>query len=218
VNYILDNATVSLPTQKIQLFMGPSGSGKTTLLVKWAAHLIMRQKKKVAILTADQVKLGAVQQMRMYAQILNAPFVSITKKSDWSYVMNELSNYDHLLCDFYGTSLQNNEESILLHSRIPNHDVQCDKHIVFNAAHSRSELNQIYLRYKALQPTTISFTRLDETQQRGYLFELSTLYRVPIFALSMGQKIPDDFELASQERIVDFVLQISSSGGLDAVR
>jgi len=218
VNYILENTKVSLPTKKVQLFMGPSGSGKTTLLVKWATHLIMRQKKKVGILTADQLKLGAVQQMRMYAQILNAPFVSITKKSDWSYVLSELSSYDHLLCDFFGSSLQSSEESDLLYSRLPDQDINCDKHIVLNAANSHNELNQIFLKYKPLQPNTISFTRLDETKKRGYLFEMSNLHRIPIFALSMGQKIPDDFEIASQERIVDFVLQISSSGGLDAFR
>jgi len=218
VNYILDNARVVLPTKKVQLFMGPSGSGKTSLLVKWAAHLIMRQKKKVAILTADRVKLGAVQQMRMYAQILNVPFVSITKPTDWTYLVNELDSYDHLLCDYHGTSLKNKDESIALQSMLPSGISSCDKHLVLNAETSRAELNQIYLNYRFLNPTSLSFTRLDETQQRGFIFEMSYLHRIPVFALSIGQKIPDDFEITTQERLVDLVMQISKSGGLDAVR
>jgi flagellar biosynthesis protein FlhF len=218
VNYVLDNSKVVMPTKKVQLFLGPSGSGKTTLLVKWATHLIMRMKKKVALVTCDQVKLGAVQQMRMYAQILNVPFVSLTKKSDWSYVIQELKECDHILCDFHGTSLKNEEESKLLQDIVPIGLPDCDRHLVLNAATSRGELNQIYANYRALQPTTLSFTRLDETRQRGYIFEMSYLHRIPIFALSVGQKIPDDFELATQERIVDFVLQISNSGGIHAFR
>lgn len=218
VNYILEQATTLMPKNKIQLFIGPAGSGKTSLLVKWATHLLMRQKKKIAILTTDQAKIGAVQQMRLYAQILNVPFVSISKRTDWNYVIKELSAYDHLLCDFHGTSLQNEQDLNLIQALMPGYSVECDKHLVFSAMTSRQDLNRLYLNYKLLQPSSLSFTRLDETKQRGFLFEMSYLHRIPLFGFSIGPKIPDDFELATPERIVDFVLQISNSGGIDAFR
>jgi flagellar biosynthesis protein FlhF len=218
VQWVLDKVLIQEPTKKVQLFLGPSGSGKTTLLVKWATHLKIKKQKKVAILTADQGKQASVQQLRIYAQILNTPFVVLSQKSDWDYVLEELKDYDCIMCDYPGSNLQKEEELLRIQSLLPSSSIDCERHLVFNSSLDRRDMSQLYLGYKPFHPTTFSFTRLDETKQKGFLFEISFLHKTPLFAFSLGPKIPEDFELATPERVADFVLSLSHFGGLDAFR
>lgn len=69
--------------ERYQVFVGPSGGGKTSSLVKLASHKVISEKKKVAILTTDYGKVGAAEQLRIYAQILNVPFAVVKRPRDW---------------------------------------------------------------------------------------------------------------------------------------
>ena len=63
---------------KIKAFVGPTGVGKTTNLFKIASELVINQKLKVAVISIDTFKVGAIQQARAYANILNIPFFAVT--------------------------------------------------------------------------------------------------------------------------------------------
>ncbi len=74
--HFLDTTKVTThPTQgKIHCFVGPAGSGKTSALIKMASQMVVREGKKIALFTTDTFKVGAADQMKIYAQILNVPF------------------------------------------------------------------------------------------------------------------------------------------------
>lgn len=218
VNYVMQQARIKEPSAKLQLFVGPSGSGKTSFMVKWASELIIQRKKKVALLTADHYKVGAVQQARMYAQILHIPFASVKSKNDWPYILEQLEDFDYILCDFQGLNLNSDDEKLYIKGLLPSPSISYDCNLVLNASTNRSDLNQAYLNYRVVQPNHLVFTRLDESKQKAFLFELSHRHKCPIFGFSLGQKIPEDFEGATRERLVDFVLKISTHGGVDAIR
>jgi signal recognition particle GTPase len=73
------------------------GGGKTSQLVKTAAQLVIREKKKVAIVTTDTSKVGAVDQLKIYCQILNVPFAIIRDRSEWQWLESQLGSIDHVL-------------------------------------------------------------------------------------------------------------------------
>ena len=105
--YMLDHTrVVENPGQgKVHCFVGPAGAGKTSALVKMASQLVVREGKKVALFTTDSFKVGAADQMRIYAQILNVPFSMIRGPADWMNLMRYIANVDCVLVDYTGLSL-----------------------------------------------------------------------------------------------------------------
>src|SRR5207253_3908646 len=59
---------------RVEVFVGPPGAGKTTTIAKIAAQERARQGQRLGLVAADGFRIGAVEQLRMYAEILGSPF------------------------------------------------------------------------------------------------------------------------------------------------
>jgi len=55
------------------VFIGPTGVGKTTTIAKLAAQFHMKARKKITLISLDTYRIGAVDQLKTYADILNLP-------------------------------------------------------------------------------------------------------------------------------------------------
>ena len=56
------------------MFVGPPGVGKTTTIAKIAARERAGRGRALGIVAADGFRVGAVEQLRIYADIIGAPF------------------------------------------------------------------------------------------------------------------------------------------------
>ena len=209
--YILDTTKIvgELKGQRVQVFVGPAGSGKTSSLVKLASHYVVNAGKKVALLSTDTMKVGGSDQMRIYAQILNVPFAVVRSKLDWSYVLKQLSGYDYILCDAPGMSLRSIEEIQTLKSLLPEESVQAQVHLVLNSTSKDQDLTEAGRRYKSVHFNDVIFTSLDDSLQQGSLYNFGQRFGVPLHSFGIGPKVPEDFELATRERVVDLIFKLS---------
>ncbi len=62
--------------------VGPTGVGKTTTIAKLAGKLSLIDKKKVGLITIDTYRIGAVEQLKTYADIMNIPFKVVFSMKD----------------------------------------------------------------------------------------------------------------------------------------
>jgi flagellar biosynthesis protein FlhF len=62
-------------------------------------------------------------------------------------------------------------------------------------------------RYSIFGPAKLLFTRLDETRSYGAILNESVRTGLPVSFLGTGPRVPDDVEPATQDRIVDFLLE-----------
>lgn len=209
--YLMDQTMVSsLTSQKrVQLFLGPSGSGKTSTMVKFAAHAVLQEKKKVVFFSTDTLKVGAADQLRIYAQILNVPFALLRQQSDWPYLMQQLSGYDLILCDFPGLSLKSTDENSLIRNLMPPSSIECDRHLVLSIASKNEDLFEMGRRYRITQFSDVIFTGLDSSNMHGSLYNFSRHFKVPLHSFGIGSKVPEDYEFASKERVLDLIFKIS---------
>jgi len=54
------------------VFVGPAGSGKSSVMGKLAARLVIQEKRKVSLVSLDDRKLGAYDELCGYAEVLGA--------------------------------------------------------------------------------------------------------------------------------------------------
>jgi flagellar biosynthesis protein FlhF len=209
--YILDTTKIvgELQGQRVQIFVGPAGSGKTSSLVKLASHYVVNGNKKVALLSCDTMKVGGSDQMKIYAQILNVPFAVIRSQQDWNYVLQQLSGYDYILCDAPGLGLKSIEEIQLLKSLIPPSSVNASVHLVLNCTSKDQDLTETGRRYKSVHFSDVIFTGLDDSVQQGGIYNFAHRFASPLHSFGIGPNVPEDFEIASRERVVDLIFKLS---------
>jgi flagellar biosynthesis protein FlhF len=94
---------------KVNIFVGTTGVGKTTTLAKLASHQVLKNDKKVGFLTLDTYRISAVDQLKIYADILNAPLEVAYDLDDVSYSIQRLKNRDTIFVDTAGRSHKNKE-------------------------------------------------------------------------------------------------------------
>ncbi len=195
--------------EKYQVFLGPIGSGKTSTLVKIASHLVIQEKKKIAILSTDYNKVGATEQLRIYAQILNVPFAVIRRPKDWEEVEKRLSRWDALLVDFPGLNLKNFGELNYLKEILPPFVPQRRIHYVQSILSKDRDVFDIAGRYLPLNLQDVIFTGLDETGQHGLIYNFQKKFGLPLHSFGIGPKVPEDWEFATKERVVDLFFKLT---------
>jgi flagellar biosynthesis protein FlhF len=212
--YILNKVKVSNSAQqeKIQIFMGVAGAGKTSSLIKFASHLVVHEGKKVALLTADSQKVGAAEQLKIFAQILNVPFGIIRSIEDWNMIIKQLSKFDHILVDFPSSSLKTEAETQRIRNFLPPRSVKSTNHLVMNSLKKDFDSTEIGKRYRTFNYEDVIFTAIDESHTHGTIYNFIHRFQIPVHSFGMGVRIPEDFEMGSAERILDLIFKITHEG------
>lgn len=207
---ILDGISISdTKDRKFQFFVGPSGNGKTASLIKMASQLIIREGKKVAILTTDNHKVGAVEQLKIYSQILNVPFAVIRGKADWKEVLKFINNIDYILVDFPGFSLKNQQERSFFENLVVNDIPNKAIHLVLSSRSKFDDMQESLNNYSMLNIDDVIFNHLDESVYNGPIYSFVKNNKIPIHSFGIGSRIPEDFEYATKERLVDLIFHIT---------
>ncbi|HEX3019057.1 MAG TPA: flagellar biosynthesis protein FlhF [Chitinispirillaceae bacterium] len=182
-------------------FVGPTGSGKTTTLAKIAAHCCLNKNKKVSIITADTYRIAAIEQIRMFADIIKVGLQVVFSPMEITDAMKNCSGDDLVLVDTAGRC-QRNEEHMddlkeMLTALSPD-----EIHLVISATTKDSDLSDIVKRYRSLKINRLLFTKLDETIKLGNIFNIVNESSIPVSYFTFGQSVPDDIELAQPSRYV----------------
>jgi flagellar biosynthesis protein FlhF len=154
---------------RVWAFVGPTGVGKTTTLAKLAAHFSLRAGKKVALITADTYRIGAVEQLRTYARILKLPLEIATERDDLARIIGSYGERDLILIDtagrnpFHGRQLQELKDLLSIEEPIA-------YHLVLSATTKDGDLARIVHHFSLFPFVSYVFTKIDETEEYTSLF------------------------------------------------
>lgn len=194
---------------RFHLFVGPAGQGKTTSLVKFASHLALVEGRKVGIVCADSRKVGAAEQMRIYAQILNVPFAVVSSPQDWDEVLCRWGGVQSILVDFPSLTLKDGAEAERWQALLPDATGGRTIHYVQSVLAKDETAFEVADRYRTLGFDDVIFTGLDEAAHHGIILNFQRRYQVPIHSFSTGQNVPEDYEAATKERVVDLIFKLT---------
>jgi flagellar biosynthesis protein FlhF len=180
------------------MFVGPTGVGKTTTIAKLAAHFAVSEKRRVALITLDTYRIGAVEQVATYARIIGVPSAVAADRSELLARLAEFSNADLVLIDTAGRSPKDAAHVPAL-ARIRPEGVAVQ--LVLPATRSVADHEAILAAYAPLAPAAVVLTKLDEAQGLGSALHTALTAGLPVSYLANGQRIPEDLHLASGARL-----------------
>jgi flagellar biosynthesis protein FlhF len=196
--------------RKVMMFVGPTGVGKTTTIAKLAARFAykMGMEYKVGIITLDSFRVGAIEQLKAYANIMRLPLEIVKKSEDLVEAILRLQDCHYILIDTAGSS-QYDIEKIESINEYQNRlqDIEIEKILVLPANVKKNDLLEIYEQYSILGINNILFTKLDETRSFGNIISFAYKIKKSISYLSIGQNVPDDLITAEDNYLIDCFMQ-----------
>ena len=189
-------------------FVGPTGVGKTTTIAKIAAKYKVEHDKKVAMLTADTYRIAAAEQLKIYANILDAPVKIIYSAEELNQALETLAEYDLVFVDTAGFSHKNEEQREDIKKLVNGLDLKYEKevYLVLSATTKYKDLMEIVDIYREIAEYKIIFTKLDETTSFGNILNIRLYSGADLSYMTNGQSVPDDLEVFNTQMVVKQLL------------
>lgn len=194
----------------IGLLLGPSGAGKTSAVAKLAAYYRLEKRKSVALITFDTHREPAVEQLRQYARIVGAPFACALSARQVAEGLRRHTRSDLVLIDMPGIGPDDLRLAKELCRLLPEKTVTT--HVVLPAFAGASETCRITGRLDDLPRLRLLFTKLDEAESFGTIFETATKTGIPLSYWSVGRRVSGDIEVASSERLAALLTAQEAAG------
>jgi len=191
-----------LKTGGVMALVGPTGVGKTTTIAKLAARYVLEHgKDSVGLITTDNFRVAAHEQLRSYARILGVPLRVATDKEELNDALYDLRNKKLVLIDTAGVSLHDSqlrEQLDLLNSG----SKTIHMFLALAANNQRSVLNEVVTTFKQSKLDGCILTKIDETTSLGGALSVAVEHDLPIAYYCDGQKVPDDIHIARAHNLV----------------
>ena len=202
--------TIELSGKKpnVVFFIGPTGVGKTTTIAKIASKYKVEYNRKVAFITADTYRIAATEQLRVYANILDAPMSIVYSVEDINEAIEKYADYDLIFVDTAGFSHKNEQQRNDTKRLLEGVSEECRKevYLVLSATTKYKDLMDIVDIYKELADYKLIFTKLDETSSYGNLLNIKLYADADLSYVTIGQNVPDDIEVFDTQKIVKQLL------------
>ncbi|MCF7958293.1 MAG: flagellar biosynthesis protein FlhF [Phycisphaerae bacterium] len=195
---------------RVVVLIGPTGVGKTTSIAKIAANLKLRQNKKVGLITIDTYRIGAVDQLRMYAQIIDVPLKVVLTPHELTEAVLLMQDMDVILIDTAGRS-QNDELKLQELKTFLNAASPDEVHLVLSSTATHSHMLSAAERFKSLGVDRLILTKLDEAISFGVVLSVLRKVDASVSYITTGQDVPDDIEVAGGRRLARMLLGLSGS-------
>jgi flagellar biosynthesis protein FlhF len=191
---------------RIIALVGPTGVGKTTTTAKLAAMYALNKGNKVALITMDIFRVGAVEQLKTYSRIMGIPLEVASTPKELEKAVEKHAACDLIFIDTAGRSHKDKEKldemKNFLEDKIP-----MEVYLCLSATTKDRELEEILKRFKIFQISKVVFTKIDECESFGNMVNLLMKDNLQIAYFTTGQRVPEDIEIATPAKLADMIFR-----------
>ena len=197
------------------LVCGVNGTGKTTTVGK-LCKILKNNNSKVIVGAADTFRAAAIEQIENWCKKNNIDIEKSNPGSDPASVAFKTiekaknNNYNFCIIDTAGR-LHNKKNLMEEFSKIIRVIKKVDQQapqkiiIVLDATTGQNALNQIEEFNKICELSGIIMTKLDGTAKGGVLLTITEKYKLPIFAIGVGEQ-EDDLQPFNADNFIEAFL------------
>jgi flagellar biosynthesis protein FlhF len=189
------------PPGKVVALIGATGVGKTTTIAKLAAYFAFQQSQRVSLVSLDNYRIAAAEQLRTYTEIMGIDLDIVFSRDEFDQVLTVRRQNDLVLIDTAGRSPLNTKQIYELRDIFGAHPPD-EVHLVLAAPTKADDLRLILESFLPLAFDYIVVSKLDETRSLGCLYNINRYAsaiagrNVPISYFTVGQSVPEDLRAA----------------------
>lgn len=189
----------------VYALVGPTGVGKTTTVAKLAARGVVRfGAQRVALISTDNYRIGAQDQLAIYAKILGVPVHSAQDASGMERILRGLGDRHLVLIDTVGMGQRDTRLAEQL-SLLGGRSVQ--RMLLLNAACQLETLEDVIGVYKGNSVLAGAIvTKLDEARRPGCALDAALRHKLKLSFVTDGQRVPEDIQMPVAARLVERAL------------
>ncbi len=191
-----------LETGGVVALVGPTGVGKTTSVAKLAAQFSLKHgANQVALITTDNYRIAAHEQLNTYGRILNIPVRVASNASELRQLIHSFSDKKLILIDTAGMS-QRDMKLIEQINTLKENDLTVKSYLVMSAATEYKAMNEIIDAFHMFKPQAAILTKLDEAATIGSALSSLIEHNLPLSFITNGQQVPEDMRHPSARELV----------------
>ncbi|MCQ2008967.1 MAG: AAA family ATPase [Sporolactobacillus sp.] len=196
----------SVLSNRYIMLVGPTGVGKTTTLAKLASRAVLDEGKKIAFITTDTYRIAAIDQLKMYANILGAPIEIAYTDHDFHELMQKLAHYDQVFIDTAGRNFKNGAYINDL-IRLIQDESQIGMFLVLSATMKLEDMNMVIQQLDPLHLSQLILSKMDETLSYGAIISMLLKHRqLNVSYITNGQDVPDDLSNPNLRELINLLL------------
>lgn len=200
----------------IVALVGPTGVGKTTTTAKLAARFVMRHgTRPVALVTTDSFRIGAHEQLRIYARLLDTPMYALDAEQPIDDLVGRLQGKQWVIIDTVGMS-QRDQRVIEQIAHLQGGRSRVRLVLLLNAASQPETLEEVVLRYRqaaraaGAELDDCIITKQDEAGRLAPVLDIVMRHGMRVLFGSNGQQVPEDMAIASPDALVEQALSTAT--------
>ncbi len=201
VRLAVDNDDI-LTRGGVVALVGPTGVGKTTTIAKLAARYALRHgSRSVALISADNYRIGAHEQLKAYARILDVPIRIVDSAESLQISLDYFCDKRLVLIDTAGMSqrdLRLRDQFSILQSE----NARIRNYLVASVTTRLSGLEEIFQGFSDLELNGCVLTKIDEATSLGHALDVVIRHGLPVSYVSDGQRVPEDLQPARAHTLV----------------
>lgn len=195
--------------------IGPTGVGKTTTVAKLAARFCLRYgNRQLALITTDNYRIGAEEQLHIYGRILDVPVRTAADEDSLNAALNMFSDRRLVLIDTAGMSQRDvrlsQQLALLRRGNRPIHSL-----LTLSATTQAAALEQAVEAFAAARPSACVVTKVDEACALGGLLTALIRHRLPMAFSTDGQKVPEDIHIGRPHTLVSRAVELARRNGME---
>lgn len=191
--------------------VGSTGVGKTTTIAKLAARFAHTHgKRSVALISTDNFRVGAQDQLQHFARLLEIPLLTANNSEELTDSLKMLEDKYLVLIDTAGMSQTDVRLSEQFH-KLQHGSPEIEPYLVLSANTQLAALNETVKSFSRVKLAGTIVTKLDESASLGGILTAAIRYQLPISYCGTGQRVPEDLQMAKNHRLVSKAVSLMQS-------